>query len=58
LKFQEMQVDIEPFPMNMIDFEGKRVLTGPAQPIREKAKKSSSTTHGRPMKIIKILAGK
>jgi hypothetical protein len=53
-----MQVDIEPFPMNMIDFEGKRVLTGPAQPIREKAKKSSSTTHGRPMKIIKILAGK
>jgi hypothetical protein len=26
LKFQEMQVDTEPFPMNMIDFEGKRVL--------------------------------
>jgi hypothetical protein len=26
LKFQEMQVDTEPFPMNMIDFEGKKVL--------------------------------
>jgi hypothetical protein len=29
LKFQEMQVDIEPFPMNMIDFEGKKVLIRP-----------------------------
>jgi hypothetical protein len=29
LKFQEMQVDTEPFPMNMIDFEGKKVLTRP-----------------------------
>jgi hypothetical protein len=29
LKFQEMQVDTEPFPMNMIDFEGKRVLIRP-----------------------------
>jgi hypothetical protein len=29
LKFQEMQVDTEPFPMNMIDFEGKRVLVRP-----------------------------
>jgi hypothetical protein len=26
LKFQEMQVDTEPFPMNMINFEGKRIL--------------------------------
>jgi hypothetical protein len=24
-----MQVDTEPFPMNMIDFEGKRVLVRP-----------------------------
>jgi hypothetical protein len=24
-----MQVDTEPFPMNMIDFEGKKVLTRP-----------------------------
>jgi hypothetical protein len=29
LKFQEMQVDTEPFPMNVIDFEGKRVLIWP-----------------------------
>jgi hypothetical protein len=29
LKFQEMQVDTEPFPMNMIDFEGKRILVWP-----------------------------
>jgi hypothetical protein len=28
-KFQEMQVDTEPFPMNMIDFEGKRILVWP-----------------------------
>jgi hypothetical protein len=29
LKFQEMQVDTEPFPMNIIDFEGKRILVRP-----------------------------
>jgi hypothetical protein len=29
LKFQEMQVDTEPFLMNMINFEGKKVLTRP-----------------------------
>jgi hypothetical protein len=29
LKFQEMQVDTDPFPMNMIDFEGKRILVQP-----------------------------
>jgi hypothetical protein len=29
LKFQEMWVDTEPFPMNMIDFEGKKVLIRP-----------------------------
>jgi hypothetical protein len=29
LKFQEMQVDTEPFPMNMIEFEGKRILVRP-----------------------------
>jgi hypothetical protein len=29
LKFQEMQVDTKPFPMNMIDFEGKRVMVRP-----------------------------
>jgi hypothetical protein len=30
LKFQEMQVDTEPFPVNVIDFEGKRVLIRPS----------------------------
>jgi hypothetical protein len=29
LKFQEMQVDTGPFPMNIIDFEGKRILVRP-----------------------------
>jgi hypothetical protein len=29
LKFQEIQVDTEPFPMNMIDFEGEKVLVRP-----------------------------
>jgi hypothetical protein len=29
LKFQEIQVDTEPFPMNMIDFEGRKVLVWP-----------------------------
>jgi hypothetical protein len=29
LKFQEMQVDTEPFPVNVIDFEGKKVLIRP-----------------------------
>jgi hypothetical protein len=29
LKFQEIQVDTEPFPMNMIDIEGKKVLVRP-----------------------------
>jgi hypothetical protein len=30
LKFQEIQVDTEPFPMNVIDFEGKKVLIRPS----------------------------
>jgi hypothetical protein len=30
LKFQEMQVDTEPFPMNVIDFEGKKILIRPS----------------------------
>jgi hypothetical protein len=29
LEFQEMQVDMEPFPMNVIDFKGKKVLIRP-----------------------------
>jgi hypothetical protein len=55
LKFQE---DTEPFPMNVIDFNGKKILIRPAQPIRAKTKKSSSTTHRRPMETTKSLAGK
>jgi hypothetical protein len=39
LKFQEMQVDTEPFPMNMIDFEGKKVLIRPNTDDKEKGKK-------------------
>jgi hypothetical protein len=38
LKFQEMQVDIKPFPMNMIDFEGKRVLIRPSTADKGKGK--------------------
>jgi hypothetical protein len=38
LKFQEMQVDTEPFPMNMIDFEGKRVLIWPSTADKGKGK--------------------
>jgi hypothetical protein len=33
-----MQVDTEPFPMNMIDFEGKRVLVWPSTADKGKGK--------------------
>jgi hypothetical protein len=33
-----MQVDTEPFPMNMIDFEGKKVLIRPSTADKEKGK--------------------
>jgi CheY-like chemotaxis protein len=33
-----MQVDTEPFPMNMIDFEGKKVLIWPSIADKEKGK--------------------
>jgi hypothetical protein len=33
-----MQVDTEPFPMNMIDFEGKKVLIRPSTVDKEKGK--------------------
>jgi hypothetical protein len=55
LKFQE---DTDPFPMNMIDFKGKRVLIRPSTADKAKTKKSSSTTHGRPMETTKFLAEK
>jgi hypothetical protein len=38
LKFQEMQVDTEPFPMNTIDFEGKKVLIRPSKTDKRKDK--------------------
>jgi hypothetical protein len=38
LKFQEMQVDPEPFLMNTIDFEGKRVLIRPSTVDKGKGK--------------------
>jgi hypothetical protein len=38
LKFQEMQVDTEPFPMNVIDFEGKKVLIWPSMADKGKGK--------------------
>jgi hypothetical protein len=38
LKFQEIQVDTEPFPVNMIDFEGKRVLIRPSTADKGKCK--------------------
>jgi hypothetical protein len=53
-----MQVDTEPFPMNMIDFEGKKVLVRPNTADKAKAKKQSSTMLKRPMGIVKFLAGK
>jgi hypothetical protein len=30
LKFQEMQVDTEPFPINIINFDGKKILIRPS----------------------------
>jgi hypothetical protein len=38
--------------------QGQKGLFGPAQPIRKRAKKSSSATYGRPMKEIKFFAEK
>jgi hypothetical protein len=38
LKFQELQVDTEPFPMNVIDFEGKKVLIRPSMADKGKGK--------------------
>jgi hypothetical protein len=40
LKLQEMQVDTEPFSMNMIDFEGKKVLVRPNTADKGKGKET------------------
>jgi hypothetical protein len=53
LKFQEMQVDIEPFLMNMINFDDKKSWLGLARLIRTKARRLSSL-----MKTQKFLAEK
>jgi hypothetical protein len=53
-----MQVDTEPFPMNMIDFEGKKVLIRPNTADKGKAKRQSSAMLKRPMGIVKFFAGK
>ena len=39
MKFQEMQVDIEPFLMNMINFDDKKVLVWPSTIDKDKGKK-------------------
>jgi hypothetical protein len=38
LKFQEMQVDTEPFPINMINSDGKKVLIRPSTANKGKGK--------------------
>jgi hypothetical protein len=38
LKFQEMQMDTEPFPMNMINFDDKKVLVRPSAADKGKGK--------------------
>ena len=38
MKFQEMQVDTEPFPVNVIDFEGKKALIRPGMADKGKGK--------------------
>jgi hypothetical protein len=58
LKFQEMQVDTEPFPMNMIDFEGKRVLIRPSTADKGKGKEIIIDNAREADENNKILAGK
>ena len=38
MKFQEMQVNTKPFPVNVIDFEGKKVLIRPGMADKGKGK--------------------
>jgi hypothetical protein len=49
-----MQVDTEPFPMNMIDFEGKKVLTQPNVVDEGKGKKIIISNAGEAGGNIKI----
>jgi hypothetical protein len=63
LKFQEMQVDTEPFPMNMIDFEGKKVLVRPNTADKGKGKETiigdaKEADEGRKVSCRKVVAKK
>jgi hypothetical protein len=58
LKFQEMQVDTKPFPINMINFDDKKSWFGLVQPIRARTRRSTSAMHERPMETLRFLAGK
>jgi hypothetical protein len=53
-----MQVDTERFLINMINFDGKKVLIWSSTADKGKARRSSSAMHERPMKMPKTLAGK
>jgi hypothetical protein len=58
LNFLEMQVHTKPFPINMINFYGKKSRFNPTQPIRARARRSLSAMHERPMKMLKSLVRK
>jgi hypothetical protein len=53
-----MQVDTKLFPINMINFDGKKVLIRHNATDKGKGKRPSSAMQERPMKILKTLAGK
>jgi hypothetical protein len=55
LKFQE---DTEPFPMNVIDFNGKNILIWPSIADKGKDKEVIIRNARRPMETTKSLAGK
>jgi hypothetical protein len=49
LKFQEMQVNTEPFPINMIKFDAKKSYFSLAWLIWARARRTSSAIHERPV---------
>jgi hypothetical protein len=58
-----MQVDTEPFPMNMIDFEGKKVLVRPNTADKDKSKETiignaREADGDRKVSCRKVVAGK
>jgi hypothetical protein len=58
LKFQEIQVDTEPFPMNVIDFEGTKVLIRPGMADKGKGKEVIIDDTRKADENNKFLAGK